>query len=168
MSSSPWFVSWEHTWQQRTISENQRRIRPPERRSPAQETGLESSRVNVVGGAFTSTSLEVPTTTVMPGEQATFWVTFANYLATPVTAAVRLAVVGPVVAAGSGDDVAWASGAAFRSILCDRELYSLPRKDLSRAIPVPAGKRWLFPCPRAGTVLSGRAGFTLKAHRGAN
>ncbi len=52
--------------------------------------GMAAGRVNVVGGALTS--LEVPTTTVMPGEQATFRVTFANYLATQVTTTVSLVI----------------------------------------------------------------------------
>ena len=52
--------------------------------------GLATGKVNVVGGALTS--LEVPTTTVAPGEQATFRVTFANYRTTPVTATAHLVI----------------------------------------------------------------------------
>ena len=52
--------------------------------------GLATGRVNVVGGALTS--VEVPTTTVVPGEQATFRVTFANYGTTPVTATAHLVI----------------------------------------------------------------------------
>jgi flagellar hook assembly protein FlgD len=55
-----------------------------------QAAGRATSQVNVVGGAITH--LQVPTTTVMPGKQSAFKVSFANYQAGPVTATARLAI----------------------------------------------------------------------------
>jgi hypothetical protein len=52
--------------------------------------GLGTTGVNVVGGAITH--LQVPETAVMPGQQATFTVTFANYLNSAVTTTARLVI----------------------------------------------------------------------------
>jgi len=49
---------------------------------------LATTNVNVVGGALTA--LEVPTVTLAMSDTATFRVTFANYLAEPVTVTAHL------------------------------------------------------------------------------
>lgn len=62
--------------------------------------GMASGNVHVVGGALTG--LQVPTTTLRPGQQADFEATFANYRATPVTVTVGLTIYD-----GEGQPVAW-------------------------------------------------------------
>jgi hypothetical protein len=52
--------------------------------------GLGTTHVNVTGGALTA--LDVPTVTLAMSDTATFRVTFANYLAEPVTVTAHLAL----------------------------------------------------------------------------
>jgi hypothetical protein len=52
--------------------------------------GLGTTQVNLTGGALTA--LEVPTVTLAMSDTATFRVTFANYLAEPVTVTAHLAL----------------------------------------------------------------------------